>query len=148
MLNPDFREILSAFEDSEIEYLVVGAYALAAHGFPRATGDLDIWIRTSEENVSAVFKSLIAFGAPLESLTEEELTEKDVVFQIGVSPCRIDILTSITGVSFDAAWPQRLRIEMDGVHVLVLGRNDLIENKKATARPQDLVDVEKLLRLK
>ncbi len=147
MLNPDFRDILLAFEEAEAEYLVVGAYALAAHGIPRATGDLDLWVNTSTKNAHSVRRALLRFGAPSQSITEADLATEDLVFQIGVSPRRIDILTSITGVSFDKAWPRHLDIEMDGIQVPVIGREDLIENKRATARPQDLLDVEKLLKL-
>ena len=139
--------MLLAFEDAEVEYLVVGAYALAAHGIPRATGDLDLWVKATQENAKRVLLALSKFGAPSESLTVEELATENLVFQIGISPRRIDILTSITGVSFEDASQRPLNVELDGIQVRVLGRNDLIKNKEATARPQDLVDVEKLLNL-
>jgi len=147
MLNPDFRDILLAFEEEEVEYLVVGAYALAAQGIPRATGDLDLWVHSSQENARSVLRALSRFGAPSQSITEADLATEDLVFQIGISPRRIDILTSITGVPFTNAWSRRLNIRMDGIQVSVIGREDLIENKRATARPQDLLDVEKLLKL-
>lgn len=104
MLNPDYRDMLSAFEDESVEYLVVGAYALAAHGAPRATGDLDLWIRPSPDNADRAFRALEAFGAPTHDLTVDDLTDPNLVFQVGIEPRRIDILSSITGVSFDEAW--------------------------------------------
>jgi hypothetical protein len=109
MLNPDFSDMLSAFTGESVEYLVVGAYALAAHGVPRATGDLDFWIRPTPENASRVLRALAAFGAPTADLALDDLTTPDLVFQIGVEPNRIDILTSIDGVTFDEAGPRGRR---------------------------------------
>jgi hypothetical protein len=114
---------------------------LAAHGRPRATGDLDLWVHGSPENAERVWAALARFGAPLGELTQADLATPDVVFQIGQPPCRIDVLTTIDGVAFDAAWPRRMTIEIDGMQVPVLGRDDLLVNKRATARPQDLADV-------
>ncbi len=93
MLNTDFRDILSAFNGEKVEYLVVGAYALAAHGFVRATGDIDLWIRCSEKNAENIIRALIKFGAPLSDLTTDDLIKPDLIFQIGIIPRRIDILT-------------------------------------------------------
>lgn len=103
MLPEDFSEILSSLDAESAEYLVVGAYALAAHGFPRATGDLDIWVARTRENAERVWRALARFGAPLEQLTADDLTRRDTVFQIGVVPQRVDILTSIDGVQFEDA---------------------------------------------
>lgn len=144
MLNPDFRDMLSAFTEEDVEFLVVGAYALAAHGVPRATGDLDLWIRRTPENADRVFRALEAFGAPTTDLTREDLVSRDVVFQIGVEPRRIDILTSIDQVDFDAAWTHRETVEIGDLSLPVLGRDDLIANKQALGRPQDLADVARL----
>ncbi|MFH1278828.1 MAG: hypothetical protein ABIK65_10670 [Candidatus Eisenbacteria bacterium] len=144
MLNPDFRDMLSALCEEEAEFLVVGAYALAAHGLPRATGDLDIWVRPTEENGERVLKALVRFGAPLHDLRIEDLRTSEVVYQIGVPPRRIDILTSIDGVPFDEAWPRRLDLEIEGLRFPVLGREEMIRNKRASGRPQDLADVERL----
>lgn len=141
MLNPDFRDMLSAFIEEAAEFLVVGAYAMAAHGVPRATGDLDFWIRASSDNAERVLRALRAFGAPTQDLTAHDLTTPSVVFQIGTAPRRIDILTSIDGVDFDAAWAERMVAEIDGLTVPVLGRAHLIANKKAVDRPQDRADV-------
>ncbi len=144
MLNPDFREMLSALSEEGAEFLVVGAYALAAHGSPRATGDLDLWVRPTPENAVRVWNALRRFGAPLQDLRAEDLAAAETVFQVGVAPLRIDILTSIDGVLFDEAWPNRLDLDMEGMSVPILGKSDLIRNKRACGRTQDLADVERL----
>jgi len=143
-VNPDFRDMLSALCDAGADFLVVGAYALAAHGFPRATGDLDIWVRPTPENALKVWQALRTFGAPTSRMRMSDFCAPDIVYQIGVAPRRIDILTSVTALSFDAAWPNRRAIEIEGLSINVLGRSDLIVNKRATGRPQDLADVARL----
>jgi hypothetical protein len=144
VLNPDFRDMLSELNEAGAEYLVVGAYALAAHGTPRATGDIDIWVRPTPENARRVHAALTAFGAPSGQVSVDDLSAPDVVFQIGVAPRRIDILTSIDGVAFDDAWPRRETVEVDGVLVPILGREDFVANKKASGRPKDLADIASL----
>ena len=104
MLNPDFAEMLRALSAEGVEYLLVGAYAMAAHGVPRATGDIDIWVRPSPENANRVLRALARFGAPLSDLTATDLQRDGTVFQLGVPPRRIDLLTSIDGVTFEDAW--------------------------------------------
>jgi hypothetical protein len=146
LLNPDYRDMLSAFDDEKVEYLVVGAYALAAHGLPRATGDIDLWVRPTSENAQRVWKALVRFGAPLEGLSVSDLTTPGIVFQIGVAPRRIDILTSIDAVAFGQAWECREQIRIDDETVPVLSREHLITNKKATGRTKDQYDVEWLER--
>ena len=143
-MNRDFVAMLSALSEASAEYLVVGAHALAAHGLPRATGSLDLWVRPTPENARRVWKALEGFGAPLHQLTVDDLTREDVVFQIGVVPRRIDILTSITGVSFTDAWENRIDIEIDGIEVPVLGRAELVRNKRAVGRTRDIADIEEL----
>lgn len=140
-MNRDFVEMLSALSAEGVEFLVVGAHALAAHGLPRATGDLDIWVKPSRENAERVLKALRTFGAPLHQLAISDLTSEETVFQIGVAPCRIDLLTGISAVQFDEAWPKRLTVDVSGISVPVLGRDELIRNKEAVGRPQDLADV-------
>jgi len=140
-MNRDFVEMLSGLSAAGAEYLVVGAHALAAHGRPRATGDLDLWVRPTPANAAVVHQALARFGAPLGDLTVEDLATPGVVFQIGLPPCRIDVLTSIDAVEFGQAWPRRLMIEIEGLAVPVLGREDLLTNKRALGRPQDLADV-------
>lgn len=145
-MNRDFVEMLDALSGAAAEFLVVGAHALAVHGHPRATGDLDLWVRASSENAARVWQALVTFGAPLDELRQEDLTTPGIVYQIGVAPNRIDILTSISGVSFDEAWATRVNAEIVGRTIPVLGREQLIANKRATARLRDLADVEDLER--
>lgn len=140
-MNPDFDEILSALSDAGAEFLVVGAHALAAHGHPRATGDLDLWVRPTPENARRVWRALLAFGAPLTELAQDELARPGLVFQIGVVPRRIDILTEISGVAFDDAWDRRLEAVVEGRRLPILGRDDLLANKRATGRAKDLGDI-------
>ncbi len=144
MLNPDFSDMLSAFTAESVEFLVVGAYALAAHGIPRATGDLDFWIRPSPDNAIRVLKALAAYGAPSGHVSVQDLTGPDLVFQIGVAPDRIDIMTSIDGVEFDEAYRTRVTARIDSLDVPVLGREALIRNKRAVGRPKDLADIAQL----
>jgi hypothetical protein len=143
-MNRDFVEMLSALVEAQAEFLVVGAHALAAHGVPRATGDLDIWVRNDEKNAGRVFRALETFGAPLSELTREDLARPGTVFQIGVAPSRIDILTSISGVGFDEAWPNRVTIDIGGLAVPVLGKREFVANKRAVGRPRDLSDLDLL----
>lgn len=140
-MNRDFVEMLSALSEAGADFLVVGAHALAAHGAPRATGDLDIWVRADPKNAACVLQALREFGAPLFDLTRDDLSRPGVVFQMGVPPGRIDILTSVSGVVFEEAWPRRLVISLSGLSVPVIGREDFIVNKKASGRPKDLLDV-------
>lgn len=142
MLEPDFRDMLSAFNDAHVEYLIVGAFAMAGHGLPRATGDLDFWVRSSPENADRIVRALAAFGAPSDLARSRHFLDPDTVVQIGVEPLRIDILTSITGVEFDDAYEARLTAVVDGVSLPILGLDHLIQNKRATARKKDLLDVE------
>ena len=141
MLNPDFKDILWCLKEEKAESIIVGAYALAAHGLPRATGDIDIWIRSSTQNARKVLRALSAFGAPLSTLTEQDLTSPDMVLQIGVEPCRIDILTSIDGVEFDEAWENKMSVLVDDVEVQILSKTDLLKNKLAAGRDKDQSDI-------
>ena len=140
-MNRDFVEMLSALCAAGAEFLVVGAHALAAHGAPRATGDLDIWVRATPENADRVLAALRQFGAPLLDLKKADLISPDVVFQIGLVPSRIDLLTSITGVEFDQAWANRIHVTIGELTVPVLGREEFIANKEATGRSRDLLDL-------
>jgi hypothetical protein len=143
-MNRDFRDLLAEFNAHSVEFLVVGAHALAAHGHVRATEDLDVWVRPDPQNAKRVLNALKAFGAPLHDLTEKDLATPGVVFQIGVAPLRIDILTAIDGVDFADAWAGRLITTFADQPTAVLSREHLIKNKRAAARTQDLADVEKL----
>ncbi len=141
-LNPDFRDILSIFLEERVEFLVVGAYAVAAYGLPRATKDIDLWVRCSEQNASHIIAALKRFGAPLSGITETDFLRPGITFQIGIAPRRIDIITEIAGVRFDDSYPNRISANVEGISLPVIGRADLVANKRAAARPQDLVDVE------
>ena len=132
--------MLTALNDAGAEYLIVGAYALAVHGNVRATGDIDIWVRPTLENAKKVWRALEVYKAPKRNLSIEDLCDPEVVYQIGVAPFRIDFLTSIDGVSFDDAWKNRKKSVFDGVSIESLGREDLLQNKRASGRPKDLVD--------
>ncbi len=145
-MNRDFVEMLSALSEAGADYLVVGAHALAAHGVPRATGDLDIWVRPTRDNAERVWAALERFGAPLDELALADLHSPDVVFQIGVAPNRVDLLTSITGVTFDEAWPDRIHVQLSGLEVPTIGREALIRNKRAVGRPRDMADIAELER--
>ena len=141
MLNSDFRDMLSALLDERADFLLVGAYAMAVYGIPRATGDIDLWIRPSPENAARVIAALQRFGAPLFDLLENDLQMPDTVFQIGLAPRRIDLLTSIDGVDFEAAWRGRTETVIEGLAICVIGRGHLIKNKRAVGRPKDMADV-------
>lgn len=145
-MDRDFHEFLAALLAHHVRFLVVGAHALAVHGVPRATGDLDVWVEPVEDNARRVCAGLAAFGAPLDALEIDvgDFTRSEVVVQFGLPPRRIDILTSVSGVGFDDAWQDRLEHEVDGLRVPFLGRSSLIRNKRASARPKDLSDLDQL----
>lgn len=142
-MNDDFRDLLAAFQDAGVRFIVVGAHAMAIHGVPRATGDLDVWIECTEANAGRAWQALRVFGAPVEALgvTQDDLHRPGTVVQIGLPPRRIDLLTRITGVEFGNAWERRIDHDTEGRPVAYLGLADLIANKRATGRAQDLVDV-------
>jgi Nucleotidyl transferase of unknown function (DUF2204) len=136
--------MLFALSEAGADFLVVGAHAMAAHGYPRATGDLDIWVRPTKGNADQVWRAIEQFGAPRRDVSPADFCTPDVVFQIGVEPCRIDILTSIDGVGFDEAWQNRREVKIDELVFCVIGREQLLKNKRATGRPKDRLDAEKL----
>lgn len=145
-LNEDFRDFLRDLLAEQVEFVVVGAYALAFHGVPRATGDIDVLVRPSPENAARVMRALIRFGAPVEAagVVEADFARPGVVYQIGLPPRRIDVLTEISGVDFDEAWASRARATLDDAILFFLGRDALIRNKRSTGRTKDLADVESL----
>ncbi len=148
MLNEDYREMLCALSAEKVKFLLVGAYALAAHGYPRATVDLDIWVEPSPENADALLRALANFGAPLGELTRQDIETEETEFQIGVAPRRIDILTAASGLRFEVAFRNSVSLRIGGIEVRVLSIEDLICNKRATGRTKDLADVEALEALK
>jgi len=143
-VNPDFLDLLRALSAAEAQFLIVGAYAVSLHARPRATGDIDVWVDATSENASRVFQALRAFGAPLSELSEADLATPGIVFQIGVPPRRIDILTSLTGITFAEAWPGRVTTRIEGIECPFIGREALVRNKRALGRPRDLADLELL----
>ena len=141
-MNPDFVDLLRAFAAADVRFLIVGAYALALHGRPRATGDLDVWVEATPGNATNVMHALAAFGAPLQDVRVEDFSAPGVTYQIGVAPGRIDILTELTGLTFEEAWPARLRRPFGEIDADFIGRAEFIRNKRATGRPKDLGDIE------
>ena len=143
-LDKDFNEFVELFLEHNVRFLIVGGYALAAHGLPRATGDLGAWVWVNPENAQNIMRALNAFGFQNLSLTESDFSKEDSIIQLGYPPFRIDILTSIDGVVFDQAWEKKIVVELNGMNVPFIGRDDLITNKKAAGRPQDIADVSRL----
>ena len=145
LFGPDFDAMLRELSDAGAEFLIVGAYAFSAHVHARATKDLDIWVRPSPENAARVWQALLRFGAPLEDLSVEDLAVPGMIYMMGRPPHRIDLLTSIAAVTFEEAWVNRAMANFGTGKYPVLGRRELITNKTAVGRAQDLVDL-KLLR--
>jgi hypothetical protein len=144
MLNEDYKDMLQALADEKVEFLLVGAYALAAHGYPRATMDIDIWVMPSPDNAEAVLRAVRRFGAPLHDLTKADLEKEGTVFQIGVAPRRIDIITAASGLTFEQASSHAATVEIEGIAVRIPSIADLICNKRASGRTKDLADAEAL----
>ena len=140
----DFKELLVMLGSEKVEYLLVGGYAVAAHGYLRATGDIDIWIGREPSNAERAWIALQRFGAPVEQLgvALEDLRTPGMVVQIGQPPRRIDLLTDLSGLDFDEAWKNRTMHSVGACNVPFLGRDDLIRNKRASGRPKDLVDLD------
>ena len=141
-VNPDFRDLFAALNDSGARYLLVGGYAVAFHARPRFTKDLDVWVEASAENGRRVFDALRAFGAPLGEITPADLANPGLVFQIGVAPNRIDLVTGIDGVAFSEAWAAQEQTPYGDQTIHVIGRLHLAQNKRASGRPQDLIDLQ------
>jgi len=146
-MDADFLDLLTALNVAEARFLVVGGYAVGVHGRPRATKDLDVWIEATSDNARRVMQALRDFGAPLGDLHETDLETLGTGFKMGQPPSRIDILTQIEGVRFEDAWPRRIQTSFGAVPCGVIGRDDLLANKRAAGRPQDLADVAALERL-
>lgn len=145
-LNEDFADMLQCLSEAEVDFLIVGAHALAAHGIARATGDIDIFVRPSEQNAERVLIALQAFGAPIAAhgIDKTDFATPGTVYQIGLPPRRIDLLTEISGVSFDEAWQSRLAAKVQSLPVSFIGRAALVKNKLASGRDKDLLDVKAL----
>jgi hypothetical protein len=143
-VNQDFRDLLRVFNEEKVRYLVVGGYALIKHSEPRYTKDLDLWVSPDEENAKRVFQALIKYGAPVSSMSPVDFTREGYFFTMGLAPNRIDILFDMKGLTFDAAWQRRVCDLNGDIEICFLSRVDLIINKEAVGRKQDLADVEKL----
>lgn len=145
MSTPDFLDMIDALRAHAVRFLIVGGYAVGVHGHPRATKDLDVWVEATAENARRLLDALRDFGAPLHGLSAEDFAREGTGLQIGVPPGRIDVVTQVSGLAFADAWPRRLEaavFERPGCPIL--GRDDLIQNKRASGRLQDLADVEAL----
>jgi hypothetical protein len=144
VLNQDFKEFIQSLNDNAVRYLLVGGYAVALHGYPRYTKDLDVWVESTTENAARIIKALQQFGFGSLDLKESDFTTPDQVVQLGYPPNRIDMLTSLSGVEFSKCFASRVTEEIDGVPVSFIDLENLKKNKKATGRHQDLADVENL----
>jgi hypothetical protein len=143
-LNQDFKEFIGSLNDNGVRYLVVGGYAVALHGYPRYTKDIDIWVEMTSENATRVIKALNQFGFGSLDLKEADFTVPDQIIQLGYPPRRIDILTTLPGVEFSDCYATRVTTSMEGVPVNFIDFENLKKNKKATGRHQDLADLEAL----
>lgn len=143
-MNSDFKDLLRTFNEVGVRYLVVGGYAYAEHVEPRYTKDLDVWIDRSEENAERVLKALREFGAPLRSLSKQDLMSSGTFYQIGLPPNRIDIITQLEEMDFASCWERRKSVSLGELSVEYISIDDLIENKERTARPHDMADAEHL----
>ena len=144
MLNEDYKEMLQLLLEEQVDFILVGAYALAAHGYPRATGDMDIWVKADEINSLSIYKALERFGAPVDQITVNEFATEGIVFQIGVTPRRIDIITHLDGISFDEADEDKIVVKVEGLKLPILSFDKLIKNKLSTGRERDELDVKLL----
>jgi hypothetical protein len=146
LTNQDFKELLKLFIDHKVKYLVVGGYAVMKYTEPRFTKDLDLWISPTQDNAEAVFKALKQFGAPLKDLSPEDFTDKACCYQMGRAPFRLDIIMDISGLDFDSAWQAREVILLSDINVSFISKKDLIKAKELSGRPQDLLDLDNLIK--
>ena len=144
MLNQDYKEMLSLLLESKVDFILVGAYALAAYGFPRATADIDIFVKPNPENAAVIIKTLKKFGAPLENISQNDFSKPGIILQIGVAPRRIDLITKIDGLTYDEASAGKETIEIEGLLIPVISKQNLIINKLATGRTKDKIDADNL----
>lgn len=144
MLSQDFKEFIQSLNENKVRYLVVGGYAVALHGYPRYTKDLDLWIEPVKENINRLLKALDQFGFGSLDLKTEDFLEPDAVIQLGYPPNRIDLITVLSGVEFDVCYQNKLKTQMGDIHLDFIDIEDLRKNKKATGRAQDLADLENL----
>lgn len=143
-MNQDFRDLLRAFNEENVKYLIVGGYALIKYTEPRYTKDLDIWVSPEPENAERVFRALTGYGAPISDMSPADFSRAGYFFTIGLPPNRIDILFDLSGLQFESAWRRRVGATIGDIETNFISRTDLIINKEAVGRKQDLADVEKL----
>ena len=144
MLNEDYSDLLQSFVEENVRFILVGAYAMAAHGYPRVTIDMDVWVMPAYDNAQSVMRALVRFGAPLHDLEVEDLVRDDTVFQIGVAPCRIDLVTGVSGLHFEDAFQRAIMMQIGRETIPVMSLDDLIINKRACGRAKDIADAEEL----
>jgi hypothetical protein len=143
-LHPDFRDFLRLLNSYDVRYLLVGGYAVGYHGYPRATGDMDIWIEMSESNSEKVASAFRDFGMPEEAMTESLFLEENTVIRMGVPPVRLEVITSASGVDFNECYSNREVIEIDSILINFISLQDLKKNKRAAGRYKDMDDLEHL----
>jgi len=141
-LHDDYRDMLCLLNEEQVEYLLIGGWAISFHAKFRYTEDLDLWVRPSQDNATRLMRALRRFGAPLANVSESDFVQPRYGLHIGVPPCRIDILTTIAGVTFDQAWRNRVAESMNDIPINVIGREDLVRNKQAAGRDRDLKDLQ------
>ncbi|HMQ04690.1 MAG TPA: hypothetical protein PKD26_12295 [Pyrinomonadaceae bacterium] len=143
-MNPDFKDLLQAFNDERVKYMIIGGYAVIKHTEPRFTKDLDLWVSPERGNAEKVYAALVKFGAPVTDLSPDDFTEHDFFFTMGIAPNRIGLLFDLKGVESEEAWRRGVKGKLGDLEVVFIGREDLIKNKEAAGRLQDLADAEKL----
>lgn len=141
-MNADYLDMLRCLNKAQVDYLLVGGWAVNFYGYVRTTVDLDIWVFADKENAQRIYRALIDFGAPLATVQPQDFEQEDLIFQIGVAPCRIDVITRIDGVSYHEARKRSVMKEIQGIPVSVLSKADLITNKRSTGRTKDISDAE------
>ena len=144
LLNKDFKEFVQFLNANAVEYLVVGGYALMAHGHPRYTGDIDFWVDPTPANIAKLLAALNQFGFSSVDLKEEDFLVEQAVIQLGFPPARIDLMVAVSGVEFASAYKSRLDVDLDGICISVINRADFIRNKQATGRSKDFLDLKEL----
>jgi len=148
MLNEDYKEMLQLLLEEQVDFIIVGAYALGTHGYPRATGDIDIWVKPDIINSKKLYNALVRFGAPLSQIQIDEFSTEGVIFQIGVIPRRIDIITKIDGITYEEADEDKIIVEIEDLKIPVISLEKLIRNKIATGREKDQLDIKTLTKKK
>jgi len=144
VLNKDFREFIKLLNSNNVKYLVVGGYALAFHGYPRYTKDIDIWLLINQENAANIIKTLLEFGFVSENISKDDFLKSDIIIQLGYPPNRIDLITTCDGIDFEKCYENKIQIEIEGLTINFIDVESLKINKKKTGRTQDLADLENL----